>query len=106
IPASSTSISSPNRSKVQFIPNSPIPPRGMISITLATIYDSFWTGREVYHAKRGTRVPPVGRRDDIFWTRSALRVILCAHRAFRDSDLHERNLTMAGDPGLSNDTCI
>src|SRR5260370_11718076 len=39
MPASTTIISSPKRSSVQFIPNSPMPPRGMISKTLDT-YDS------------------------------------------------------------------
>src|SRR6266849_10139868 len=36
MPASTTIISSPKRSSVQFIPNSPMPPRGIISRTLDT----------------------------------------------------------------------
>src|SRR5215212_1324411 len=38
IPASRINISSPYRTAIQFIPNSPIPPSGMISRTLATDY--------------------------------------------------------------------
>src|SRR5882724_6454549 len=34
MPASTTIISSPKRISVQFIPNSPMPPRGIISRTL------------------------------------------------------------------------
>src|SRR6267154_737283 len=46
MPASTTIISSPKRSSVQFIPNSPMPPRGMISKTLDTYrcFSTLWTG--------------------------------------------------------------
>src|SRR5215831_16694546 len=61
MPASSTSISSPQRSKVQFIPNSPMPPRGMISRTLATIYVLSGRAHEYNTPEGGTGVPPVLR---------------------------------------------
>src|SRR5918911_5361063 len=38
MPASMTIISSPYRTAIQFIPNSPTPPSGMISNTLPTLF--------------------------------------------------------------------
>jgi hypothetical protein len=61
MPASTTIISSPKRSSVQFIPNSPMPPRGMISKTLDTYncYSTLLTGspsiaRQVWHEPSST----------------------------------------------------
>src|SRR3977135_531639 len=61
MPASTTIISSAKRSSVQFIPNSPIPPRGMISKTLDTYrcYSTLWTGLKSIARQLWRGRPPV-----------------------------------------------